>query len=337
MILQQTNFQKQIADLPTQLDFLRIIDRRGSSYFDTEKKLFSSLEAGNIGEERVLQYIQKYGRSDWVVWRNVWLNHFGEFECDIILLVNFTLHIIEIKNYNGKFTYENGKCFFENTETKLNPIEQVRANKVDLQRILGTRYPQLQVKAAAVFAGDDNEVTIQTPVEDIRIVSRTGIKDFIKNIAREDWNHPAPRLDPSEILAWLQPYEIQNPFMPDPLTPREMTHIAGGIRCANCHSDKLQTSKLYVTCSCGLSESREEAILRTTCEYGVLTYGHDISRQALFEFFNGEVSLSLLRNTIQKHFDVVNKQRYSYCSNPNVLYEKLTPSPRIKRKRKYQI
>lgn len=323
MQILKMKLQEENQTLPTQLDFLRILARRGSNYFDDNKKLCQSLEAGHAGEQKVLTYIQDYGLSDWSVLQNAWLKSFDRFECDLILLTYRTVYLLEIKNYKGTFHYANGKCYYDTIETSLNPIEQARKNLVNLKQICTKLSPHLNVKTAVIFAGEDHEVHIDSAPEDIRIVTSNGIRNFILDIVKNEKVSPQPTIDANGLLKILNQHEIPCPYLPKPLTPDEMKEVRPGIQCANCHSFNVKTTKMKVICECGLTESREEAIVRTICDYGVLTYDRNFNRRELLCFFDEQISRNLLYETIHKHFIVVQNGRGTYYVNKKLPYEKI--------------
>lgn len=337
MKLLQTNFQLSMSKSPNQLDFLRVINVRGTNFFKDKKKLYKNLFDGKVGEQRVIDYIKKYGHSDWVVFQNVWLNHFGALECDLILITKYTIYIIEIKNYTGKFTYENGRCYYNNNETTINPIEQVRKNKVSLENILKKLYPHLKVQAVVIFTGDDNDVEIHSKTEDIQIINRIQIRNFILQIKTLETKSTGLVLNPTKIVNVLNEYEIINPFMQEPLTPDEMKCIRGGIYCANCHNFNLKSSRFYYECKCGLSESREEAIIRTVCDFGVLTYDYDIKWKDIINFVDNQASVTYIKKVINKHFTVTQNSSQSIIKNDNLNFNSYQTNRNIERPKIYHL
>jgi hypothetical protein len=62
-------------------------------------------------------------------------------------------------------------------------------------------------------------------------------------------------------------------------------------------------------CSCGKEESRDQAIIRTVCEYGVLRFDRDSFKIAeVREFLNRQASKTYLRGLLPKYFERVPKQ-----------------------------
>lgn len=336
MNFEQTMLQKELSVIPTQLSFLGIIDLRGTDHFKKDKTLHKSLRAGDEGQKKVVSYLKKYGRSHWTVLQNVWMDDFGTFENDLILITRHAIYVFEIKNYTGTFTYDEGKCFYNNFESSVNPIEQVRVCKVNLQNILSRESQNIPVKSAVIFTGDDNDVLIKSNVGEIDVVRRTQILKYIRQIVDEENSNRSSRLDESEIIQSLTPYEIPNPYTPAPLTDEEMKHIVGGIYCVNCLSFEVKMNKMWVTCLCGFKEPREEAVIRTICEYGVLTFSRNLKRKELQKFLGKDCSIGLLKSVLYRHFEANDNFSHTTYKNKNQIYSKVSDHFKINKKQVYK-
>ena len=82
-----------------------------------------------------------------------------------------------------------------------------------------------------------------------------------------------------------------------------------------CRSFDIEHSKHYIHCDCGSHESREEAIVRSACEYGVLTYDRNFSTGDISEFIGREASSSYIQRILAKHFHSSHKSSYSFYKN----------------------
>lgn len=331
MILQETTLQIENSILPTQLDFYRILAIRGFDYFEREKKLCKSLEAGEEGEKILLKYLKEHGNRNWTVLRNVWLDERGSFECDIILITNHAVYVFEVKNYKGTFSYDNGLCKVGNIEIPNNPIEQARRAYVKVKNICAQLPFNVPVKGALIFVGTDNEVKIHTPVNNIEIIQRNQLINFIREIVAVGNNSYNQQIEPATIISHLEQSEVTNRFAPEPLLKKEMKHIQGGVYCANCHSFDVEIHRHSVECSCGLIESREEASIRTICDYGVLYFDQQLTRKALLHFFDGQVALTHFLTVINKHFKIIKKNKYTYYENRRLPFYKIINTFDIKK------
>ena len=280
---------------------------------------FKRMEAGFYGEEKFHQYLTKFGLEHWTILRNKWLKNDGHFECDFIVITRYAIYVFEVKNYFGKFVYKNGQSYSRGRAITYNPINQARNARLHLQQIL----PQYHVKGALVFIGEHNQVCIKDVIEDIAILETNEVYEFIQQIKREEQEYRGHYLNPQEVLTHLQKFEIDPPYHPAPYTRNEMKKARAGIYCANCQQKVLVTRADYIKCSCGLHESKEEAVIRTACEYGVLTYGEDFTVRDIYNFIGTGISINYVKSTLDRHFNQVTDSKIMSFQNPNTNFNKI--------------
>jgi hypothetical protein len=320
MRIYQTDLQKEAAKRPTKVDFDTVKNDRGLLTTDEEKYKYRLSVLGEQGEETVLQYLQKYGMKDWLVVRNLWMNYFGPFENDLTLFTSHKMHVLEIKHFKGEYTYNNGLSKLDGVRRNINPVHQARRNYSNVQEMMNEISASVRVEGALVFSGVDNFVDIQSEVADLQIIPRNYLYTYIRKIVQEEQSHRGRALNPEILIAQLEKYEIEKRFVPEPLSKEEMMKTKRGIYCAHCKSYDIQVRKHVITCRCGFIENREEATVRTICDYGVLNYDKELTRKELLVFFNGQLSKTYLINILNKHFTRVAKNSYTYYINKKLPY-----------------
>jgi hypothetical protein len=325
MTICKENRINQQSTLPTELDHLQIKTARG--YTNSDKDLFKLeiLQKGLAGEDKIIEMIEKFGKPNWTILRNKWLkiNENTEFEYDIILLTDHGVHPLEIKNYTGKFTYKNGACIENDRKMPFDIIQQARRNTIQMSKLFEYTQNPPQVKGALIFAGENNQVYIQSPVDDIEILKLTDVHNYINRIIDEENNQPLPPIDRNKILMQIKKLEVSHPYPPESLSKSAIQKLRPGIQCARCGNDKLQHTRYYIKCPCGYHESREEAIVRTACDYGVLTHENNFTLGEIMAFIGKQVSKSFVRRTLIKHFKRVVKGKYTYYENKKLPYHKI--------------
>lgn len=340
MTLYQTERLKKAAEEPTQLDIERIIDRRMLYRTPQEKNKLKWLEAGEEGEQIVLEYIKKYGKEDWLIVRNMWMSYGGPFEADFILLTNHGLYLIEVKNYTSDFSYKEGITSFNDQINSGNPIHQTRRNRINLERIVQFYSNRLPVYGALVLVGIDNYTEIHSKVEDIDIVKRTELRHYIQQIVVNEDTFQGKSLNKEYILKQLEKYEIDRNYGPEVVPKEIIDELQKGIQCPHCNRFNVEINRKTTFCPCGFKESREIAILRTICEYGVLTFNEHLRIGDLENFLGGAVSRNSLRIILNKYFQGVIKGRYTYYLNRKLplykLYEELNINDFIHLKMSYK-
>lgn len=310
---------------PKKCDLLEIWLRR-SEYVNQEVlNEFARLKRGMEGEKVVLDYIKKYGRKHWKVIPNLWLDYYGTFESDLLLLTRSGIYPIEIKNYNGFFQYDHGISKLNDREINGNAIYQARKATKNLRELIGLRFYKPHVQGVLVFVGEDNPIEVSPPINDIDILQRNQLKGYIQKICEaEDHGRYQQQLNIDKVAAHLKNYEVENPYQANPISTEEMAQLKKGILCVKCDQSTIKTSRKFVTCACGHVELRDKAMVRTICEYGVLNFGRELTVGELFDFFDGQASRDYLKSILKRHFELRKGGKYSYYVNLKRPYDKLS-------------
>ncbi|MEY8291801.1 nuclease-related domain-containing protein [Carnobacteriaceae bacterium 52-44] len=281
MNLQQMEFSRDSNKLSSLLDFTRISHRR--QLIDPKEGEYTlyRLEMGELGEQRVLNFIKKYGNKHWIVIRNLWMDYYGSYESDIILMTKHAIYVFEVKNYEGNFEYEDGQCRINGNLYGSNCVFQAERAHINLQNICRKISPSIPVKGALIFIGEHNQVSIHSKVNNIQIIMRNQLRDYIRQIAKDEAMSKTTPINVQKMIKKFEELEIINPYGPKAFQPSELTKAKKGICCAKCGSFSLEISKLFVRCSCGFQELRKEAMLRTIHKYGALIFETDEMRTSV--------------------------------------------------------
>lgn len=322
MIEVKTETTKQTNQYPTEFDLQQILSIRDPNFSDDERLKLKYLERGLAGEEKVFDFLNTYGKQDWVAIRNLWLNNNHNFEIDLLLLTNYCVYTFEIKHYTGNFTYEDGLCLLRNQPTEVDPIQQARRNAIRLNKIFQSYHRRVEMKHVVLFISELNQVHIKSPVDDLDILQLTDLYEYIQHMIREENSRQHMPISQEDILDHLSQFEVIHPYLPKPVPTETLQNLRTGIHCARCSNFNLEKTKTYFICPCGLHESREEAIIRTTCDYSALTYDRNFKVSDIYNFINRTVAHSTLKRYLDKNFIESNKQRYNDYKSIKLPYKK---------------
>ncbi len=302
-----TDTQKRATEIPTRLNLLRELNKREAFAQDEAlQKEWERLERGHEGEQILLKYIKHYGEKHWIVLRNVWFQYFGRFECDLILITYAGLYLFEVKNYTGTFELKNNVGVVNGEASSKHPITQGQNLVINLNKMLRASSGKLKVTGAVTFVGVDNIVNIEDEVVDVQVIRRNELRQYLWQIAQAERTNNHHPIRPKRVLDLLGTYEIPHPFSPEnAIAPEIFNNVQRGICCCSCHQFNVKITKKYVICPCGMHEPREEAIVRTICEYGVIHYKNNFTISKLNEFFDEQISRDNLRKVANKFFEKV--------------------------------
>lgn len=312
----------EIKDVPNELEVLEVLSKRKFSQNHEDVRKLKRLRAGAVGEEVVADYLNKYGRSKWLLMQHVWINYFGTVECDGILFTGKDLYILEVKNYSGLYEYENGLSKLNGRELSVNPIYQTQKATMKVRELVSSRFPNFKVLGVLLFVGIDSQIRIKSEGLDILIVQRHELKSFIESIAEEELSGWSNGENLNDVVQFIQTHQTNNPYPVEPLTPEVFADLQKGILCENCANSTVAVTKKFVKCRCGHIESREKATIRTICEYGVLNFTKPLTANALLDFFNGQASRGYIIKVLKNHFRLISRGREDYYENNFRLYTK---------------
>ena len=306
--------QNEDGMLPTKRDFYTELSRRGVLSKEQTDEL-DQLNSGIDGEQILQDYLEEFGEPHWIVFKNVWLNYYGKFEIDCILVTRSQIYLFEVKNYKGHYVFQNSQCRCNGQKIGQNAITQAQKSSINFTNCMRKNRLTVPVTGVLLFSGIDCEVTLHDEIDDLQIVTRNQLRNFIWKIKHIDRNYSSNRVDVDEVIHIMECYEAHNPFLPESISDNLVYRIQKGIRCSHCQSFEVDASKMYISCKCGMHEPRENAIVRTICEYGMIHFDKDLLLVNLVDFFNGNYSRNTILKYLHKHFTQTTYGRHIKFAN----------------------
>ncbi|MFZ3577395.1 nuclease-related domain-containing protein [Virgibacillus sp. DJP39] len=110
---------------------------------DNEWKIYKKQLSGDDLEDYMVSYVKDWFEgTDYKIIHDLVLGNY-EYQLDILLVTNYGCFIIEVKNWSGTFTINNGDWVKEDSNGKRfekngyeNPTQQVKKHKKALKRLL---------------------------------------------------------------------------------------------------------------------------------------------------------------------------------------------------------
>lgn len=135
-------------------------------------------------------------------------------------------------------------------------IFQVRRSFKNIRKILSGHIHPNNVHGILIFIGEHNEVSIHSSVDDIEIVQRNQLRNYIRKIAEDERASPYDSLRIDRIQRQLSKFQVTNPFVIAPLIADQMRFVKTGIACAKCANLSIQLTRKFITCRCGTPITR---------------------------------------------------------------------------------
>lgn len=297
--------------------WLHILCARGGGS-DKDVQNLKRLSAGYAGECEFDDWILNYGRPHWKIFKDIWIDAGGTTQIDTLIVTGEGIHVFDVKNYSGTLEYVEGKWFSGGKRLGKDIFIQLKRSmeKVNLMHYRIGRPGGLY--SSIVFINEHNDVKIVDDV-DIEVVMRNDIKRKIHNIADEErWNE---NLDIGKVASAIEKFIIPCPYKPRELDEAESGRVRSGICCEKCSGFDVAVHRYHVRCGCGHAESKEKAVLRTICEYGVLRHERELKLEDVHQFLGGVISKIRLSEILRKYFKIIKMGRYAEYSNPRLEYE----------------
>lgn len=292
--------------------WLHILCARGSGD-DKDVQNLKRLAAGYAGECEFDDWLSSYGRPHWRIFKDIWIDAGGTTQIDTLLVTGEGVYVFDVKNYSGALEYVDGKWFSGGKRLNKDIFIQLKRSmeKVNLMHYRMGRPGGLH--SSIVFINEHNDVKIVDEV-DVEVMMRNDIKRKIHKIAdEENWNGS---LDIEQVARGVETFIIPCPYKPRELEDAEFERLRGGICCVKCSGFDVEVHRYHVQCGCGHVESKEKAVLRTVCEYGVLRHDRELKLEEVYQFLGGVISKKHLSKVLRRYFKLISTGRHAKYENP---------------------
>jgi hypothetical protein len=298
----QTDYQKELAKLPAELDVLRELFRR-KGLNDHEIEALYLLELENKAQMDLLQVINQHGNDDWLIIRDIEFNTAtSPVSCDLVLITQSNLYTFTLNTYEKK----TGALVNQPTKSSTAACPHLIYNVIRLNdflyEIFDHELVDVSIESHLVYMQSDTKIEVEDYTSSCKITSKDYLVNMIKNIVDEEKEATNIPLDKREIFGILEKYEKTQPIEPQSITELTKLNIQPGMCCRICSSFNIYIGQHYIACECGSQETLEKAILRTICEYGVIHFNKNLEVFEVINFFADQISPLSIIGVLNKFF-----------------------------------
>jgi hypothetical protein len=289
-----------------ELKILRFLNTR-MSLSEGEKKHLYRLEKGYEGEVMFDLLTEKLPEGKLIL-NDLLLEVNGtKFQVDTTLIVQDRIHLFEVKNYDGDYTYQNGNFETSSNYEISNPFDQVKRCESLFRQLLQKLGYKIPVEGQVIFINPEFAL-YQAPKNQPYVLS-TQLYRFMKKII------PTPsRLNSRhENLAaqLVSLHQIESPYGRIP--KYEYDQLRKGSTCSHCHSFSVLVNGKELVCSkCGTHERLETAVLRSVDELKLLFPDKKITTKIVQEWCNLNLSKKVIRKILDNNYKVEGSNRWIY-------------------------
>jgi len=290
--------------IPAELKAMRSLNTR-MNLSANEKARLKNLEKGYQGEIMFDQLSEKL-QSEVFILNDLCLEHNNSiFQIDTLIISKDTHYLIEVKNFEGDFYYENDSFFSLNKTELKNPLDQLKRCKLLFSQLLQSQGYHVNIEGYVVFINP--EFTLyQAPINE-PIIYPTQINRFMKKLNQKP--SKLNEIHKRQADKLISQHQISQPRLP----PYQYDQLIKGIFCSECHTSISHVSVKNVKCHiCGHEESVETAILRCVEELKRLFPDIKLTTKVVFEWCRVIESKKQITRILKENFNVIGYGKWTY-------------------------
>jgi len=290
--------------VPDLLSCYRILNTR-SVLNAEEKKYLYHLEKGYEGELNFDLLTEKL-KSECLVLNDLSLEvSNAKFQLDTTIIFKAIIYIIEVKNFEGDYSYEQDEFkTILGTEIK-NPLDQLKRSKLLLRQLLQSKGLSLPIEALLVFVNP--EFTLYQAPASLPFIFPTQLNRFMKKLDSIPSTLNSFHTKLADTLVSLhKPHPYTLPAF-------HYNSLDKGLSCFKCYSFSVTVQGNKIVCfDCGCTEPVETAILRCAEEIRLLFPGRRITTNDVREWCRVVQCGRRIRRTLGKNLDTIGTGRGLY-------------------------
>ncbi|OFN00217.1 hypothetical protein HMPREF2626_09795 [Aerococcus sp. HMSC062A02] len=269
-----------------------------------EQKILDYFERGFEGELAFDQMLDQLEIQPLAHYRN-WQYQEEYIEIDSLLVFPSTLCLIEVKNYRAQVRCRDRRWTFNNYPGERDICQQLLKSQLFLENLLAEHHLPLKLEAKIYFANPYNYPDLDDSVANNVLLPHQA-QSFFKRLSQE-------KLQPEiKSLCYLLD-NIQNSPALNQL--ESLQKFYPGFHCKVCHK-KLNVFRYYLSCSCGQTISKDEAILELIHDYALFFPNQTLNGTAIQDFACGKVSYYKIQKILQEHFIYLKGKNPRQFKNP---------------------
>lgn len=305
---------------------LHILNERCQLDDYTKRKLYSQ-EMGYRGEQAFQQILTACIPEHWRVLTDLTFHGANQrIQLDCIVIAPHCVFLFEIKNYQVEFHYRNGTLYGPNDIKIHDPFAQISRGEDILAPLLGG----VPLISRNVYMSEHDIIHFGEACRD-SYLKRWEVKAFLKNNL-----YGQKMLSPDKFAERLLPRTIPSHQGLEFECLEWVPQAKRGILCPQCFLEYTDKSRYkYICQNCNITESAEQALVRTICDYGIMHYQAPLRAYEIAEFCGPDVSYSWVLRTLNRHFERIPNPSQNIYVNPlqRLTYWDKIPKFRYKRRK----
>ncbi|MGD6830903.1 nuclease-related domain-containing protein [Sutcliffiella halmapala] len=297
---------------PLELTMLKSLNAR-SVMNATDSSKFHNLDKGYRGEIMFDEYMKDVSNENNIILNDLLLEYKNTiFQIDSLFQFSNTLHLFEVKNFEGDFFIDEEKWYSIGIGRKeiKNPLLQLKRTESLLRQLLQEIGYPFPIEAHLVFI-NPNFQAYQAPA-DQPIIYPSQLSRF-----REKLKSKSPVLKASHRKLAKQLLSLHMEDNPYARIPEyRYGGLEKGIICPTCHTFYATFKKTHLLChECGGIEGNKTAIIRSIKELRLLFPEVKVTTNLIYDWCKIIKDKKTIRKTLSEHFNKIGHGKSSYYVN----------------------
>ncbi len=265
---------------------------------EEEQYQLSNLEQGYNGEQQLDQVMSCLSVQPSLQMDDITISYKDQVvQIDKLFSIGQTIYLVDAKCYRGTYSFQAGSWYHDQKILTHNIFSQIDRARDILARILEDNQVSMPIKTLIVFINPNSRILLDDSA--VNTVKKLGeFADFVEEVIVNDRSNYSFNWRPT-----IRKYTIPSYKPKQDYSSHTKGSMKTGICCYHCHKFNLEQKRSSFYCkSCGQIEAKEQAYVRTICDYGVIFFKQKLKPRNLATFFGPAYSKRYICMMLKKHF-----------------------------------
>lgn len=255
--------ERRVSD--SLLIYEHLLARKNDLYEEVEQ--YERLFKGFVGEMTLSEFLKEVDEEKCLTLFDCLFEvEQKEIQIDCILLTSDTIYLLEVKNYNGDYYFQNNKIYHIRTNKEIfNPINQLERTQFLFQQLLQEMRMEYKVQSHIVFVNPSFWL-YHAPYQ-ASFVYPPQIRRFLSKISQ----NASPLTSDIHSFAKELLQRTKTYSNDDLLASIRLEEMKRGVFCEKCHKKLERVGKQYFSCApCQESYKVDDVLLYAIAQFNLL-------------------------------------------------------------------
>lgn len=295
-----------------ELQILQFLETR-TTLTSEQLKTYHNLSKGYVGEKRFYELLKKNLSINSIVLHSLLLeSNDTTFQIDCLIILQNSIYLIEVKNYEGDFYLKNKSWYALATKREVNnPLIQLERSAFLLRNLLQANGFQFKISPYIVFV-NQTFTLYEAPLK-FPLIFPTQVHRFIEMLN----NHPSRITQTHKNMAQrLEKLHITESLYGS-LPNYHLQQLQRGIFCYKCGCLMRRVAYKKLSCNkCKYTENVDSGVLRSIVEFSILFPEQNITTSSIHDWCGIIGSKERIRKILADYLFFIPNGKHSHYIFP---------------------